>query len=123
MLQGRPADGATDPQEIPDHRGVAERHTGLRHAERARVHADEHDLLGRAAVKCEVRLVRGAGVDERIVDVRHRRLELERVDLGGEPPGDPDQLVHPKILSSVIDGRSTETDNFRDGLFRLGVMK
>ena len=91
MLVRRLPDGTVDSEEVAHHRDVAERHAGLRHAERTRVHADhEHFARPLRPEALEVRLVRRAGVDERVVDdVRGR--EAERVDLRRELATDADE--------------------------------
>src|SRR5262249_40902720 len=83
---------ALDTEPVAHERNLAERDTGLRHAERAGVHADEECLetsqLANGArgprIPLEIRLVRRPRVHERVVDVRHRRTEAQRVDRSRE---------------------------------------
>ena len=66
-------------QPVPHRRDFAERHAGLRHAERAGIHAEKHDALFSAAVFLKIEFVRRAGVVQRVADVRDRRLECQLV--------------------------------------------
>ena len=99
MLASRPADRSRDPDEVAHHRDVAERNARLRHAERPGVHADQQHSLSASFVApaLEVRLVRHAGVDERVVDERHRR-EVERLDPRRQLCADVDER-HTRIPS------------------------
>src|SRR3989338_2733643 len=60
-------------QPVARRRDFAERHADLRHAERAGVHADEHDALVPAAVAPQVLLVACPGIVERVIDMGDRR--------------------------------------------------
>ena len=72
----RMPDVRLDLQPVPDHGDVAERHTRLRHAEGARVHAEQYHLFAAVAVARQILLVRPARVRERVVRVRHRLGEF-----------------------------------------------
>ena len=69
---GRPT-GASIPRNSRTIATLAEGHAGLRHAEGARVHAEEHHLLPALPVAAQVLAVGSARVDERVVDVGDRR--------------------------------------------------
>lgn len=56
---------------------LAERHTGLHHAERARVHSDEEDSFLRSTEAADVPFVNGPCIRQRIVHVSDRCLELQ----------------------------------------------
>jgi hypothetical protein len=73
MLVARPLDGADDAEPIAHHRDVAERHAGLHHAERPRVHAEQEDFFPAATIAAQVELVRRARVFR--AGYRHNRPE------------------------------------------------
>ena len=77
MLVRGPVDLALDAEEVAHERDLAERHAGLHHAERTGVHPEQDDATCRAAEALEVRLVRRAGVHERVVHARDRRAERQ----------------------------------------------
>ena len=91
----RAADGRLDAEPVADEAHLTERHSRLRHAEGARVHAEKDHALARRGVARDVARVRAARVVERVVDAGDRRPEAQRCDLaheiagrGGDPPGD-----------------------------------
>ena len=71
----RPSDRHLQPHPIPDRSDFPERHAGLGHPERSRVHAqEEHLLRPRSRVATQIGLMRSPGVVQRLVDeVRGRR--------------------------------------------------
>src|SRR6185369_5865431 len=69
----------------------AERHAGLDHAERTRVHAEKQHALAATGITPEVRLVRRPGVRERIVNVRHGRRESKPAGFVAETLGGLDK--------------------------------
>jgi len=73
-----------DPEKVADHRDVAKRNPALSHAERSRVHAEQHNLAGTLTEPVEVLGVRVPCVGERVVDVRHRISERQSVEIAGE---------------------------------------
>jgi hypothetical protein len=99
-------DPAGDAEPVAHEAHLAERYAGLRHPERAGIHADEHGLDARADVALEVALVRLARVDERVVDVRHRRAERERVDGRGDAAADPDAGARAHTSVAIMKIRS-----------------
>src|SRR5688500_624753 len=103
LARGAP-DGPLDPQPVADHRHVAEGDTGLRHAERPGVHADEGDALlsarGRRAPPLEVAAVGLPGVVERLVDVADRRPEAQRSERVAKAFGDGDERRRRAALSA-----------------------
>lgn len=80
MFEGWFADGPLDLEPIADGGDFAEGNTGLGHSERAWVHPEEQDALGRIAVFAEVKFVCLPGISERIINMGDRRAELEGVD-------------------------------------------
>ena len=87
MLARGPADRRLDAEPIPDHRGIAERHAGLDHPERSRVHPDEQYLPRLGAIPLQVEPVRRRGVVEGRVDAVHRRREPQAPRALPEPLG------------------------------------
>ena len=87
VLRRRASHRRLDAAGSPHLLDVAERNAGLRHPERARVHAEEHHPLARARVRVEVGGVGAARVVERIVDARYRRGEAQLGDVAREAPG------------------------------------
>src|SRR5262249_37442626 len=62
---------------------LAERHAGLHHAERARIHSQQHYAFRRLSVPRNVLLVRRPRIAMRIVYVSNRLRELEAGQLRG----------------------------------------
>lgn len=56
---------------------LAEWDSGLNHAPRTGIHAQEDHPLGRAAERPEISFMPGPGVIQRVIDVRHGRAELQ----------------------------------------------
>src|SRR3569623_1316545 len=69
MLARRVAHGAVDTQPVAHHFDIAERHAGLHHTPRPRVHADEYGFAFALAVARHITLVGLPRVLERVVDV------------------------------------------------------
>ena len=94
VLARRRPDVAGDAHEVAHHGDVPEGNSGLRHPERPGVHAEQQQLarLPRAPA-FEVRLVRLAGIDERVVDERHGR-EVELLDTRRELGADRGERGH-----------------------------
>lgn len=71
----RTPDRHLEPHPIPDGGDLPERHAGLGHPERTRIHAqEEHLLRPRSRIASQIGLVRSPGVVQRLVDeVRGRR--------------------------------------------------
>lgn len=80
MFESWLANGPLDLKPVPDGGDFAEGNTGLGHSERARVHPEEQDALGRIAVFAEVKFVSFPSIVERIINMSDRRAELEGVD-------------------------------------------
>ena len=93
MLDVGLADLGRDSEPVAHVRDLAERHARLRHAERARVHAEKHHTLGRRSVAPQVLAIAGRCIAQRVVDVRDRRCERERVHLAREPPRGPPEAI------------------------------
>ena len=102
MLALGPRDAAVDPEPLARERHLAEGDAGLRHAEGTRIHADEQHLDSRPRVTLEEALVRLARIDERVVDVRHRRAELQLVDRSSQAPADRDRRFHTSVAIKKI---------------------
>lgn len=73
------SDRGFDAQPVAHGRDLAEGHAGLRHAERAGIHAEKDDALPRGAIFSDVNFVRGPCVIERVVNVRDRRGKLQAI--------------------------------------------
>ena len=70
----RSTDRHLQPQPVADGGDLAERHTGLSHAEWPGIHAEEEDLLRAGSRKAtQVGLVRGPSIVQRLVDEVRRR--------------------------------------------------
>ena len=69
MFPARFADGRLDHHPVANRPNFPERHAGLDHAERPRVHSEEHNPFAGIAVFEQIRLVRKPGIIERIVNV------------------------------------------------------
>ena len=74
------ADPLLDPDPVAHRLDLAEGHAGLHHAVRPRVHAQQQQAPPRAAGPGQETPGGLAGVSQRIVDVRNRRPEGQRVD-------------------------------------------
>ena len=72
--------GSTDPHPVAHHRHVSERHSGLTHPERTRVHSEKHDLLSSVSEASQVELVGGPCIAKGIVNVGNGRSEIELGD-------------------------------------------
>ena len=93
MLMRRCLDGGLDAHPVTHRRDLAEGHAGLHHAEGARVHAQEHDLLVPLAIAGQIGGVRLPGILQRVVDVRHRRGKTQRFQLVAQLGGRLDQAL------------------------------
>ena len=70
----RTSDRHLQPHPIPDRSDFPERHAGLGHPERSRIHAqEEHLLRPRSRVATQIGLMRSPGVVQRLVDEVCRR--------------------------------------------------
>lgn len=80
MLANGLADGGFDSQPIPNSFNFTERHAGLNHAEWPGIHSQKNHALPAGSKFAQIRRVTGPGVIERIVNMSHRRGELQRSD-------------------------------------------
>ena len=87
------ADGGVDAEPIACGGNFAKGHAGLRHAEGARVHAEEHDILFIGGGEAEVLLVRGPRVVEGIVHEGYGLGEGESVAGGAQIAGGGDYFL------------------------------
>ena len=76
MFASRFGYGRFDLQPVTHGIDLAKRHAGLRHAERAGIHAEEDDTFALVAESSQIIFVRRPGVLERVVNVRNGRLEF-----------------------------------------------
>ena len=70
-----------DPHPVAHSADFTERHPGLSHSPRARVHPDQDDLLRALSVPVQVVSMGLCGIYQRIVHVRHRRAESKAFHL------------------------------------------
>ena len=85
VLAGRCGDRHLDAHPVAHRRHLAKGHAGLHHAEGAGVHPQEHDPLGRLAKARQIGRMPGPGIVERVVDMRHRWREVQRVQRVTQP--------------------------------------
>lgn len=95
MLMVGGSHGSADPHPVAHHHHIAERHSGLPHPERAGVHADEHDLLSRAAEASQVELMGCLRIAKRIVNMGNGRAEIELRDSVAQRSRYLDQITLP----------------------------
>ncbi|MFM2211509.1 MAG: hypothetical protein RL639_703 [Verrucomicrobiota bacterium] len=74
VLLLRTSDRHLQPHPVPDGGDLPERHAGLGHPERTRIHAqEEHLLRPRSRIASQIGLMRSPGVVQRLVDEVRRR--------------------------------------------------
>jgi hypothetical protein len=94
-----------DAEPVAHQRDLAERDAGLRHAERARVHAEEQHALSGRGISPQVQRVALACVLERVVDVAHGRSEAQARERAGQIIGRPEQALY-TIHAALVTRRS-----------------
>ena len=77
MLAPRPIHARSNAHPVAHRGDLAERHAGLHHPERPRIHPEQHHSLAAGAEAPHVRLIGRPRVLVRIVNVRDRRRERE----------------------------------------------
>lgn len=80
MLVRWTTDFGANPQPVSHCSDLSERHPGLRHSKRTRIHAEKQDAFAATTVTSQIRLVPGPGVIERIVNMRDRLGETKLAD-------------------------------------------
>ena len=93
VFAGGLADGGIDAEPIARGGDFAEGNAGLRHAEGAGVHTEEHNAFFGGGSEAEILLVRGPRVVERIVHVRHGVSKGEGVASGTQVAGGSDDFL------------------------------
>jgi hypothetical protein len=93
MLARRFANGALDPQPIPHGRDFAERHPGLRHAERAGVHAKEQHAFRSRTELSHVGRIWAPRIVQGIIDMGDRSLESQLVGFPAQSPCGRDERL------------------------------
>ena len=78
---------------ISDRGNFAKWHTGLHHAERSRIHADQYDAFRSVTEVPDVLLVRLKCVRMRVIDVCDRVRKVELREVVGECAGRVDQRI------------------------------
>ncbi len=87
------SDGNFDAEPIAHRRDFAERHAGLRHAERAGVHAKKQDALGAGAKFFQIGGVSRPGVAQRVIDVGNGGRETKLFNFIAESLGGLDKRL------------------------------
>ena len=77
MFPGRFPDGGINADPIAHGRHFTKRHTGLRHAKRSRVHAQENDSFFTISRKPQILLVGRPGIVERVVNVSDNTSKVQ----------------------------------------------
>src|SRR5207248_5965192 len=88
---GRALDFRPNAEPIAHGHDLAERNTGLGHAERARIHSEKDHPLWVVAVTAQIKFMRVPGVIERVVNMGDRRGKLQFADRGAETSRSCDQ--------------------------------
>src|SRR2546423_10128715 len=115
MLIRRALDLHFDAEPIADGGDLAERDAGLGHAERAGIHSEKQDALRTVAIASEIDFVGAPRVAKRIVNMRYRSRERQRVDPIARSSSGRDQVSrHTSISNDRCNGcRSRRAARFR----------
>ena len=88
MLGSRAVYSIPYAQPVPHQRYLPERHARLRHTPGSWIHPQQENLCSRTAIPVEVFAMCFSGVDQRIVDMGHRRPEAQVIHGPSQSPGD-----------------------------------
>ena len=108
MSVGGSDDIGANSHPVAHRRHFAEGDAGLRHAPRAGIDADKQNALAGGGVFLQIHAMRLAGVDKRMIHMRHRRTEChapagggERIGGGYQPTGNHENSI-PKPKAAAI---------------------
>jgi len=101
VLVLRCSNGGANLHPVPHGSDLTERHTGLHHPERSRIHSQQHCAFASVTVLGNVGFVGRPGVAVWIVDMRHRWRKLELVERARQNSGCVEQgrRAHPQPLA------------------------